>query len=272
MQIGFIGTGSMGSMLIRSFIKGNAISEDKTNIINRSPEKVRKLKEEFPRINIYTSHSQLVEDSDLVFLCIKPPDLKDVLEKTGYEFGKKLIISTLLAPPLADLERIITGKIIRIYPSVTQSTKRGVSLYTWGKEVGEEDKEKLQPFLKVLGRYYELPENLYRAAGDITSCGPAFMAAMIGALAKEGVINGIPYETANEMAVETMLGTALLLQENRITFEELIKRVATPGGCTAEGLKMLNKDMDQRMSEVYQATCKREAEIVSALRDLFGLN
>lgn len=272
MRIGFIGTGNLGSMLIRSFIKGNAISEENINIINRSPKKAKKIKEEYTQIKNYTDHKQLVQDSDLIFLCVKPLDLKDVLEKTGRNFSQdKLIISTLLAPPLADLERIIKGKIIRIYPSVTQSTQRGAALYTWGKEVKAEDKGKLIPFLKVLGSCYELPEHLYRAAGDITSCGPAFMAAMVGALAREAVVNGVPVDTANEMAVETMLGTALLLQENRNTFEELVKKVATPGGCTAEGLKVLNKDMDQRMSEVYGATCKREEEIVLALRDLFSL-
>jgi len=269
-KIGVIGTGNLGSMLVRGFVKGRAVKPGEINIINRTPAKAQILAEELPGINLFLDCQELVEESDIIFLCVKPGDLKAVLEKTGYTFDeRKTVVSTLLAPPLSDLERIINGKLVRIYPSVIQSTGRGVTLLTWGQKVQREDKLKLVNYLTALGKCYELPEEHYRAAGDVTSCGPAFMACMVGALAAEATRRGIPSQTAAEIALETMLGTALLMQEKGMSFEELAHKVATPGGCTAEGLKVLQKGLPPLVEELYEATCRREKEIILALREVF---
>ncbi|MCR4441404.1 MAG: pyrroline-5-carboxylate reductase [Peptococcaceae bacterium] len=270
-RIGVIGTGSLGSTLVRGFVNGKAAKAGEINILNRTQAKAQKLAEELPGVNLFRDYRELVKESEIIFLCVKPGDLKAVLEKTGYSFDEgKIVVSTLLAPPLSDLERIIDGKLARIYPSVTQSTGRGVTLLTWGQKVQAGDKSKLIPYLAVLGKYYELPEKYYRAAGDVTSCGPAFMACMVGALAAEAVRRGIPRQAADEIALETMLGTALLMKEKGLDFEGLARQVATPGGCTAEGLKVLQKGLPPLVEEVYEATCRRENEIILGLRKVFS--
>ncbi len=269
-KVGFIGTGSMGSMLITRFLQSDSVRAEDINILNRTQEKALILKKRYPKIQIYTDYQKLVAASDLIFICVKPNDLQSVLSKTGTVFSPdKLLVSTLLAPALSELEKIIEGRIVRIYPSVTQITGRGVTLLTWGKGVEQEEKEKLMPYLKVLGKYYELPENLYRAAGDVTSCGPAFMAYMIGSLAKEAENQGIPSQLANEMAIETMHGTALLLEEQQLAFQDLIKRVATPGGCTAEGIKVLTEVMPMTIAHVFAATYHKDEAIQKELKKMF---
>lgn len=269
-KVGFIGTGSMGSMLITRFLQSDSVRAEDINILNRTQGKALILKKRYPKIQIYTDYQKLVAASDLIFICVKPNDLQSVLSKTGTVFSPdKLLVSTLLAPALSELEKIIEGRIVRIYPSVTQITGRGVTLLTWGKGVEQEEKEKLMPYLKVLGKYYELPENLYRAAGDVTSCGPAFMAYMIGSLAKEAENQGIPSQLANEMAIETMHGTALLLEEQQLAFQDLIKRVATPGGCTAEGIKVLTEVMPMTIAHVFAATYHKDEAIQKELKKMF---
>lgn len=266
-RLGFIGTGSMGSMLIKGLIDKKAIPMEGVGIINRSQTKPLALQRDYPGLRIYDDHRALVEDSNIIFICVKPADLPDVLARTGREFSwGKIIISTLLAPPLQDLEKLIKGKLVRIYPGITQSTGRGVTLVTWGHSIEGKDREKTEHYLSVLGKYYELPESLYRAAGDVTSCGPAFMAAMVNALVQEAVKHGIEPGQAGDMALETMLGTALLMEKQGISFADLIRRVATPGGCTAEGLKIINGELPSVIDRVYEATCRREAEIIHSLR------
>lgn len=266
-RVAVIGTGNLGSMLIRRFLEGQAVEPKDMLIINRSRQKAEDLKREYPDIQIYDDYQKIINDAELIFICVKPFDLPRVLEKTGVQFaGNKLIISTLLAPSLIHLEEIIEGKLVRIYPSVAQSTGRGVTILTWGKNIEQEDKDRLLPYLKVLGIIEELPENLYRAAGDVTSCGPAFMAAMIGALADEAVKQGISSDTAYNMALETMLGTALLMEQRNLSFKELITQVSTPGGCTAEGIKILNEELPRIISRVYDVTCRKDHEIQEKLK------
>ncbi|MDR3588343.1 MAG: pyrroline-5-carboxylate reductase dimerization domain-containing protein [Negativicutes bacterium] len=261
-KIGVIGTGRLGGMLIRGLTGRGAVPPGLMYIFNRSPHKSLQFKELMPEINLAANARAVVAEADLIFLCVKPQDLPALLAETGAAFpAGKMIVSTLLTPSLAELDRILTGKIVRIYPSVTQSTGYGVTLMVCGKQVATAEKQELQALLECLGQTYEVPEACFRLYGDVTSCGPAFMAFMVGSLADAAVRHGGDAKLAAAMAEETMLGTAKLLQERSITFRQLVEEVATPGGCTAEGINVLRAGLSDLLDGVFQATAVQEEKL-----------
>jgi competence protein ComER len=269
-RIGIIGTGRLGGMLIRGFINKKAVSPDSVYIFNRSAEKAQKFKTEFPGINLAKSSKEVAEQADWLFICVKPLDLPALLQEIGTKVPKgKLFISTLLSPPLKELDRLLEGGIVRIYPSVTQSTGHGVTLAAFGRQVAEEEKNELIALLDHIGKTFTVPEEHFRLCGDITSCGPAFMAYMVGSLANEAMQHGIERELAVEMAKETMLGTALLLKERNITFDELVGEVATPGGCTEEGIKVLKCSLPETVEKVFQVTAAKENAVTAKVMEHF---
>jgi pyrroline-5-carboxylate reductase len=73
------------------------------------------------------------------------------------------------------------------------------------------------------------------------SCGPAFLALVVEALASAGARHGLPEHEATALVVETMAGSAAYLEHNSLDTEELKRRVATPGGLTEKGLKVLEE-------------------------------
>jgi len=265
-KIGIIGTGRLGTMLVKALINHAAILPECFYLFNRTYAKAAALKSLYPSINLVQSSQEIIHYADWIFLCVKPLDLKDLLSDIGTVFPEnKLIISTLLAPPLSELDKILNGKISRVYPSITQSTGRGVSLLAFGRQVTETDKAALIDCLSLIGKAIEIPEEHFRVCGDITSCGPAFMAYMIGSLAAIAEKHGIAKDMAAEMARETMLGTALLLEEQNLSFDELVCQVATPGGCTAKGIDVLSPSLPAIVQEVFTATARREEEVRTAV-------
>jgi competence protein ComER len=269
-SIGIIGTGHLGGMLIRGLINKKAVNPEQVYIYNRSEQKSQLFKEEFPQICLVDSNKELVTKADWIFLCVKPLDLPPLLAEIGTKFPPdKLIISTLLSPPLKELDNILEGGIVRIYPSVTQSTGYGITLAAFGRQVTKEEQGGLVGLLNHLGKTFIVPEEHFRPCGDITSCGPAFMAYMVGSLAEAAKEHGIDGKLAIEMSRETMLGTALLLEERQMTFGELVHEVATPGGCTEEGIKVLKSKLPALIGEVFKVTAAKEKVITAKIRKDF---
>ncbi|OAT86084.1 pyrroline-5-carboxylate reductase family protein [Desulfotomaculum copahuensis] len=264
MNIGIIGTGSLGRMLIEGFIEQKICQPDQIYISNRTIEKMQKIKSIYPLINLADNNKCVLEKADWIFICVKPLDLPFVFQETGTSFpDNKLIISTLLAPGLEYLDSLIKGKVLRIYPSITQSTGHGVMLVAFGKRVIETEKRELLDCFNRLGKAFEISERYFRIAGDITSCGPAFMAYMTASLANTAIEHGLDKSLALDMAGETMLGTALLLKEKQLSFEQMINQVATPGGCTAAGVQILARDLSPIIADLFQATREKEKEIIN---------
>ena len=82
-------------------------------------------------------------------------------------------------------------------------------------------------------------EDWMHAVTGLSGSGPAFVLAVIQALAEGGVLAGLPYDTALQLARETVLGTAHLLRESNLHPAQLRNQVTSPGGTTIAGLQEL---------------------------------
>lgn len=81
MKVGFIGTGSMGSLLIEAFIQSGALLPEQIRVSNRSPEKAQKLAKRHPGLTVCSSNTETASQSDLFFLCVKPLEFKTVISE-----------------------------------------------------------------------------------------------------------------------------------------------------------------------------------------------
>jgi len=268
-KVGVIGTGRLGGMIVRGLARAGAVPAESMIIQNRTGEKALKLAREIPGIKVASTPGEVLREAGITFLCVKPQDLAGLLRQTGTRVpGDKLLVSTLLVPYLSRMEQIISGPLARVYPAVVQETGRGVALAAFGRDVPEGRREELKSLMSAFGMTLEIPENLFRLCGDITSCGPAFMAYMIGSLARVAARRGLDPALARQAALETMAATASLLAQKDLGFDSLVDLVATPGGCTAEGIKVLAGGLDEMVDRVFSATEHREAEIDKQLTGL----
>lgn len=269
MNVGFIGTGSMGSILIDSLIRSGAVTPEQVIASNRTSSKVESLAEQHPGLRVARSNIEVVLEADVVFLCIKPVEFKKVIDDIKQVTLPSQLIVSITSPVLIQhLEEQLNCKIAKIIPSITNFVLDGATLCMYGGRVHPDDMTTLEGLLAYISEPIRIAERHTRVTSDLSSCGPAFFALLVQKFVEAAVQEtGIPYEQANRLACQMLLGTGKLLTEGGFTPDTLQQRVAVPGGITAEGLKLIENDLDgmfNRLIHVTHAKFDEDLEKVTA--------
>lgn len=271
MNVGFIGTGSMGSILIESFIRSGALAPKQIVAANRTFEKVERLAADYPGLHAAKSNIEVVLDADIVFLCIRPAQFKKVIDEIKRVVLPEQLIVSITSPVLIrHLEHHLRCKVAKVIPSITNYVCSGATLVMYGSRVETEDEDRLEHLLRFISKPLKVSEDYTRISSDLSSCGPAFLSYFIEQFIQAAVERaGISKEEATRVASEMVLGTGLLLTKGGFTPETLRERVTVPGGITAEGLRMLSLDLDGTFERLIRSTHHKYLEDVEKVEGLF---
>ncbi len=260
MNTGFIGIGSMGGMLIRVLLRSRVLAPQEIWAANRSPAKFDALAADFPDIHI-ASAKQVAANCDLIFLCISAADAAVVLaQMDGELYPDQLIVTTAATIPLRVLENQVPCRVAKLIPSITQEIGAGVALLMYGTRFTPEDRNMLENLLGRVSKPVAITESMARPAIGLTSGGPALLAYLLQSMANEAVRSNaeLPPGLARELVQETARATTRLFTEAHMTTEEIICRVAVPGGMTALALEILSQHVPEAWQTVFRKTGERE--------------
>lgn len=222
MKFGFVGAGNMA----RSYALGLAEPCDFSDPSAERAEALAALTGGSVRRT-----PELAEHSDVVFLAHKPQQLAEVAEIiAGFD---RVVVSMLAATPLSSLRSALpAAKIIRTIPNIPVAFGCGVL------GVAEESDEvpALEPYFQRLGTVVRTPEAQFEVFTAVASCAPAFFALFERELVRAAIANGMDQPTAALIVNETMAGSAVALRENGLDADDLMQRVASPGGLTERAL------------------------------------
>ncbi|WP_199617451.1 late competence protein ComER [Paenibacillus alkalitolerans] len=271
MNVGFIGTGSMGSILIESFIKTNALQPKQIIAANRTFQKAERLAAAYPGLRAARSNIEVVLESDIVFLCIKPKQFKKVIDEIKRVVLPEQLIVSITSPVLIrHLEEHLRCKIAKMIPSITNYVCSGATLVMLGNRLNTDDAERLENLLKHISKPLKVSEEYTRISSDLSSCGPAFLSFFVEQFVNAAVEKtGIPKEEAARLACEMVLGTGLLLTAGGFSPESLRERVTVPGGITEEGLRMLSMDLEGTFERLIRSTHNKYHEELEKVEGLF---
>lgn len=258
-KIAIIGYGSMGKMLLGKIISSKLIKEVNIYVSNRTFGKIEILKEKYT-VNISRTNAEAVENADVIFVCVRPADIKTVLEEIVTVMNNdKHIISLNGSIKFEQLEKKCPGnKISKVIPSVTAEVNESQTLVCHNSRVKAKDKNELSKILESFGNVIELPEEEMGMGAELVSCMPGFIAAIFNEIRK-----GAEKHTKIEenkivtMLANTIIGTGKLIIENKMTFEEVIERVATKGGITEEGTKVIEQEFPKVAAEIFDRTLEK---------------
>jgi len=262
MKIGFIGTGSMGSILIEAFIRSGAVPPSRITASNRTRRKAEALARKYPGLTAARTNAEAAAGQDIVFLCVKPADYRQVLADLKSVMEPCQIVVSITSPVLIrHLESLLPCKIAKVIPSITNYELSGATLCMYGERMAPEDREKLETLLARISTPVRIEESFTRVSSDLSSCGPAFLAFFVQQLIDAAVQEtGVDPDEATRLACEMVLGTGKLLTGGGFTPEELIRRVAVPGGITAAGLELMAAEMGGMFRKLIRATHARYEE------------
>ena len=109
-KLGFIGTGNMGTAIIKSIVKSGVIPAGEIYIYDIDKERLDKLAGE-TGAKIVKSEGEIVEKSDIIILAVKPNTVKTALESCIDRFdSKKILVSIAVGLSISYYKKII-GKI-----------------------------------------------------------------------------------------------------------------------------------------------------------------
>ena len=159
-KIGIIGYGSMGKMICSKFIESKIIKEADLFIANRTYEKIMHLNTSYPQINVCKNNTGAAKNADMIFICVKPLKIKNVLLEIIKDIKNSCHIISLNGSVLfKQLEQIcINRKISKVIPSVTAEINQSVTLMCHNDYVKNEDKNNLKELLECFGTALEIPE------------------------------------------------------------------------------------------------------------------
>jgi len=241
-MIGFIGGGNMAEAIIKGVVRSQK-SEVRRNILVSEPrEDRRKYLARTYGIKTTQSNKEVVTECDIIFLAVKPQNMEAVLDEIADVIAdNKTVVSIAAGITLSYLQsKLKTGKIIRVMPNTPAIVQEGMSVLSlygcfYGKEL-----DMVKSILMSVGKVLVLPEEQMNAVTALSGSGPAFIALFTEALTEAGVKLGLNRSDAVILAVQTVLGTAKLL-DTGMSAEDLRKMVTSPGGTTAAGLKVFEE-------------------------------
>lgn len=236
MIVGVIGLGRLGSALVRGFYK-----EDSQRTIygfNRSSEKGKKLLEIVPMLQLCNSEAELLEKCDCVFLWTNAKDAAIVMEQNASLIRKKQPILISCTPGVTLSE--YTSRWAETLPNVNMAIRKGVTLVHYAPAIKETDRANIQAQLLRVGAVYETTQQDIQYLSALCSCGPALYATFMELFADTLAIRkGYDKNLCRRMVRDTFDGTIALQEHDGINADELVYRVAHPGGSSEAGVKFL---------------------------------
>ncbi|MFP4362225.1 MAG: pyrroline-5-carboxylate reductase [Spirochaetia bacterium] len=253
-SIGFIGAGNMAyalaSGISRQFpgleILASDVSSERLDIFQSS----------FETAKVFHSNKEVASRGDYVFLAVKPQIMDTVLSELGYI--NTCFISIAAGVPIAKLEKLLpNARIVRVMPNTPCLVGQMAAGFSVSPKVTEEDRKIVLSLLETSGSAVEFPEKLLDAVTGVSGSGPAFVARLMEGFIEEAVSMGIQEQAAQTLTYQTFLGTAKLLMEKRMSTDELVNMVSSPGGTTVAGREVLE---GSNIKENIRKTVRRAAQ------------
>lgn len=240
LKVALVGCGAMGSALLRGWttLSDFPARFEKIWVIAPHRESVAPF---FPNVRVQwiASPDELEKSPDVIFFALKPSVLEAVLP--AYAPYQSLFVSVATGKPLSFYQELLPSAagIIRAMPNTPVSVHQGVIGLLTHATLTATHQGMLRTCLQDLGFcLWVASDNELDKLTAISGSGPAYVFAMMEALAEGAKSLGFHEETATMLSLQTFLGAATYAQQSKESPAQLREQVTSPQGTTAKALKV----------------------------------
>jgi pyrroline-5-carboxylate reductase len=235
MKVVLIGCGSMGSAMARRL----ALQHD-LFLFDRDFHKATILAAQIGAKAVKELGQELLA-ADVVLLGIKPKDVEELAKAIeNHLVPSTIVVSMLAGTSMKTLHRLFPRSfLLRIMPNLAVTYEKGVIGIVEFPEMSAKLRQEAEQLLQGMGLLVFVPENQIDALTALTGSAPAFVFDLIEAMMEGGIALGFPQEQALSLVLQVFDGAVALLKEGKEQPAVLKTKVASPGGTTVEGLKIL---------------------------------
>jgi len=267
--IAFIGSGNMGSALIKA-VSGAGNSQIEICITDADNEKAKQAAVAF-NAKVIASNTEAAQKGDFIFLAVKPQVTRQVLAEIAPVLKKRLksknapvLVSIAAGWSIAKLQQETGVKIpvARAMPNMPALIGRGMIALSASDELSSDKIDEVKDLLKGAGLVDCVEEKHMDAVTGLSGSGPAFVFLFIEALCDGAVRAGLPRDKALAYAAQTVLGAAAMIQETGDHPGALKDMVTSPGGTTIAGIAALEESAFRgTVIKAVEAAWKRSIEL-----------
>jgi len=267
--VGIIGGGNMGEALIAGVTQSGLLSPEEVLFFEPRIDRRDYLREKY-RVPPSKSNQDLVAHCPIVILAVKPQSVPEVLPEICHVMKRHhLLISICAGVSLDSIQSFcpIPIRMVRAMPNTPALILKGATALAPSPHAQPEDTTIAESIFQAVGITVLVKESLMDAVTGLSGSGPAYVFAVIEALAAGGVKEGLSQEAALALTTQTVLGAAHLIQATGKHPATLRDQVCTPGGTTVAGLYAMEEGGFRLalMNAVIAAT-RRSQELGQALQ------
>ncbi len=242
-RIALLGCGIMGEAIAASLLHGEMLSPDQLTGAEPIDWRRNELANRYG-MQMTDSNAVAVEGVDVVMLTVKPQSLDQVFSDLRGRLQSHQVVVSIAAG--ATLGRLHGGlqhpALVRAMPNTPAQIGQGMTVWAATPQVNERQAELVAAILSAMGTAVRVSdENEVDMATALSGTGPAYIFLMMEALIDAGVHMGFSRQIAEELVLQTMLGSVMFARDSGKHPAELRNMVTSPGGTTANALYHMEK-------------------------------
>jgi len=265
-KVAILGAGRIGEALIVGLLSSGWREPGEIAATARRPERVDELNERHG-VQATLSNHDAAAGAALVVISVKPQDIDALLGEIGaLILPEQTVLTIAAAVTTAKIEgRLTPGvPVVRAMPNTPSTVHEGIAGLCAGAHAGNEHLDLASEALSHLGAVVRVPESALDAITAVSGSGPAYFALLAEAMIEAGILLGLSREISTQLVVQTMLGTAKQLRDERMHPVELREMVTSPGGTTIAAIRELeNAGVRAAFMNAIQAAMARARELAA---------
>lgn len=264
LRIAVIGPGAMGEAVIGGLLRQELVAADQVLVSHPREDRRRELQ---ARYGVQTSSDNLAaaQWGRVVIFAVKPQQLKRVLPPLrGSLRGDDLAISVVAGVTIGSFAAALEHPaVVRSMPNTPAVIGEGMTVWTAAPEVSETQRGWASTILGALGKELFVDTETYLdMATAINGTGPAYFFLMMEAMVDAGVHLGLSRRIAEELVLQTMLGSVRYAQQSGAHPAQLRNAVTSPGGTSAAAISELERGgMRTVLADAIWAAYRRSVEL-----------
>ncbi|MCA0249692.1 MAG: pyrroline-5-carboxylate reductase [Proteobacteria bacterium] len=236
-----VGCGKMGGAMLDGWLARGLKASD---VVVAEP--VEAIRPKQAGLRLVASSSEVSEAPEIVVLAVKPQAMDATLAdlKRFAEQGS-VFLSIAAGKTLGYFANHLgtAAKVVRSMPNTPAAVRQGITVATAAAGVSAAEKKRCHELLEAVGGVLWVDdEALMDPVTALSGSGPAYVFLLVEAMAAAGAKLGLTSEMAMQLARATVAGSGELLKQSSEPAAQLRVNVTSPGGTTAEALKVLMAD------------------------------
>lgn len=233
-----VGCGKMGGAMLDGWLSRGLATAD---VLVAEP--VEALRPGKPGLRAVASTSQIAETPEIVVLAVKPQTMDAVLpDLRRFADAGAVFLSIAAGKTLKYFAGHLgaAARVVRAMPNTPAAVRQGITVACASQDVTAAQRKRCQELLEAVGEaLWVEDENLMDPVTALSGSGPAYVFLLVEAMAAAGAKLGLAPEMAMQLARATVAGSGELLRQSSDPAAQLRVNVTSPGGTTAEALKVL---------------------------------